>query len=141
MSNLVINDRIVIPAAELQVSFSRSGGPGGQNVNKVASKVELRWAPAESSVLNKSDRAWLLERLQSRLTTSGELVVTSSKTRDQAKNREDARDKLAAVIRSALARPKTRVPTRPSRGSNERRLQAKRARSERKRIRKSPVDD
>lgn len=141
MSNLVINDRIVIPAAELQISFARSSGPGGQNVNKVASKVELRWTPSTSAVLSESDRAWLLERLEGRLTASGELLVTSSKTRDQGKNREDARNKMADVIRVALVRPKVRVPTRRSRGVNERRLQDKRERSERKRTRRSPIDD
>ena len=141
MSHLVINDRIVIPEAELEISFARSGGPGGQNVNKVSSKVELRWTPGTSAVLSEFDRDRLLERLASRLTGSGELLVTSSKTRDQSKNREDARNKLAAIIRAALKPPKKRIPTRPSRGSNERRLQEKRERGQRKRTRQSPIED
>ena len=141
MSNLVINDRIAIPAAELEISFARSSGPGGQNVNKVASKVELRWAPGASAVLSESDRAWLLERLVGRLTASGDLLVTSSKTRDQGKNRADARSKMADIVRAALARPKVRRATRPSRGSNERRLQEKRERGQRKQVRKTPIED
>ena len=138
MSHLVINDRITIPAAELRVSFARSSGPGGQNVNKVESKVELRWKPAESVVLSERDRSWLLERLADRLTAAGELMVTSSKTRDQAKNRDDAQGKMIEIIRAALVRPKIRRKTRPSRRSVERRLQDKRERSERKRTRRPP---
>lgn len=141
MSHLVVNSRLTIPAAELQISFARSGGPGGQNVNKVATKVELRWNPAASAVLSDRDRAWLQERLGSRLTAAGELLITSSKTRDQAKNRDDARAKMAAIIRTALQRPKIRRQTRPSRGSVERRLQDKKQRSERKRSRRPPHEE
>ncbi len=141
MKSLIINDRITIPAAEMNIAFARSGGPGGQNVNKVETKVEVRWIPADSSALNDRDRAWLLERLKGRLTTSGELLVTSTRTRDQAKNRSDALGKMAMIIRAALERPKLRKRTRPSRGSVRRRLQDKRERSERKRSRRPPRSD
>lgn len=141
MSHLVISDSLVIPAAELEISFARSSGPGGQNVNKVESKVELRWTPATSAVLDESQRAWLLQRLEGRLTAAGELLVTSQKTRDQGKNRDDARRKMADIIRTALARPKTRRKTRPTRGSKERRLQEKRERGERKRQRRQVSED
>jgi len=142
MRDVVIDRRLVIPAAEIDTAFARSGGPGGQNVNKVASKVELRWIPGESaavrSSLHEHDRSWLLARLQSRLTNAGELIVTSTLTRDQAKNREDALSKLATIIREAMIRPKTRRPTRPTRGARERRLQTKRHNSDRKQTRQRP---
>ena len=131
-----------IPAVELRESFARSSGPGGQNVNKVETKVELRWNPAESAVLPERDREWLLKRLSGRLTTTGDLVVTSSRTRDQLRNREDARDKLAAALRHALERPKLRKRTRPGRKAVERRIQEKKQRGNLKQDRQSrPPDD
>jgi ribosome-associated protein len=131
-----VNDAILIPAAELSWSYARSGGPGGQHVNKTETKVELRWTPAGSRALaglSEDARAWLVGRLASRLTAGGELMVTSSLTRDQIRNREDAIDKLVAIIRAALIRPKKRVKTKPSRGAKERRLGEKKRRSEVKR--------
>ena len=132
MDDLAVNDRIAIPAAELRVSFARSGGPGGQNVNKVETKVELRWTPSETGALDDRDKAWLLQRLAARLTTGGELLVTSSRTRDQARNREDARQKLAEAIRKALERPKRRRKTKPSRQSVEKRLDRKKQTAQKK---------
>jgi ribosome-associated protein len=140
MKDLAVNDQLIIPAAELQVGFARSGGPGGQNVNKVESKVELRWNPAQSAVLGGADRDWLLERLAGRLTQAGDLLVTSSKTRDQAKNRDDAMAKLAAIVRAALERPKARRRTRPSRAAEERRIQEKKRRADVKKARRDPGD-
>jgi ribosome-associated protein len=128
-----VNDAILIPAAELSWAYSRSGGPGGQHVNKTESKVELRWTPTGSRALvglAEETRTWLLSRLASRLTASGDLVVTSTLTRDQIRNREDAIDKLVGVIRTALLRPKKRKPTKPSRGAKERRISAKKRRGE-----------
>jgi len=131
-----IDDRRVIPAVEIRVSFARSGGPGGQNVNKVSSKVELRWTPASTAAFAGGELVWLLERLASRLTSDGELLVTSTLTRDQGRNRDDAAEKLAAIVRAALHRPKPRRPTRPSRASKERRLAAKKQRSRVKAVRR-----
>lgn len=138
MRDVAISEKITIPAAEIKMAFARSGGPGGQNVNKVETKVELRWSPADSTAFNEADRTWLVSRLQSRLTGSGELLVTSTKTRDQQKNREDALDKLADIIRSALKRPKLRKPTKPSRGAKRRRFEDKKHRGAVKRDRQAP---
>ena len=140
MEDLVINEAVVIPGRELQVSFARSGGPGGQNVNKVETKADLRWIPAESGALSEADRQWLLGRLASRLTAEGELVVTSSRTRDQSRNRDDAREKLAELVARALRRPKSRKRTRPSAAAKEARLQEKLRRSKSKQKRQSPKD-
>lgn len=137
MEDLIVKPGVVIPAEELRWDFSRSGGPGGQNVNKVATKVELRWAPGASRAFGQEEREHLLRRLAGRLTAQGELIVTSSRTRDQSRNREDARRKLAALIEAALARPKPRKRTAPSREAVERRLREKQARSVRKRSRRA----
>jgi ribosome-associated protein len=138
--DLRVTRAIAIPADELAESFSRAAGPGGQNVNKVASKVELRWNPAASRALGEADRAWLLERLAGRITSSGDVVVRASRTRDQARNREEARERLAELVRQALARPRKRVATRPGRGAVERRLAGKKRRAVLKRTRRS-LDD
>jgi len=137
MEDVVVTPRITIPGGELAIAFSRSGGPGGQNVNKVASKVELRWNPATSAALGADERAWVLERLKSRLTSDGTLIVTSTATRDQLKNRGDATSKLALIVRAALDRPKPRKPTKVSRGAKRRRVADKRHHAEIKRTRSS----
>lgn len=136
MQDLVVTPRITIPGGELAIAFARSGGPGGQNVNKVSSKVELRWNPAESAALSPDERDWLLQRLRSRLTTDGTLIVTSTATRDQLKNRDDATSKLALIVRTALDRPKPRKATKPSRAVKRRRVADKRHRAEVKRSRR-----
>src|SRR5882672_6754730 len=140
MQDIVVTPRLIIPGGELALAFSRSGGPGGQNVNKVASKVELRWNPTTSTALGADERAWLLERLKSRLTGDGTLIVTSTATRDQLKNRDDATRKLALIVRTALFRPKPRKATRPSRGAKRRRVADKRHHAEIKRNRRGGDD-
>ena len=136
MPDLVITPRLTIPAGELSLAFARSGGPGGQNVNKVSSKVELRWNPRTSAALGEADRALLLERLASKLTTEGELIVTSQASRDQIKNRDDAHDKLVLILRAALHRDKPRRETKPTRASKRRRIEGKRHRAEIKKNRR-----
>jgi ribosome-associated protein len=138
MDDLPITDRLTIPSAELRICFARSGGPGGQNVNKVETKVELRWTPGESATLSQEDREWLLKRLAKKLTSDGDLVVTSQRTRDQVRNREDARAKMATIILRALERPKRRKRTRRSRASIERRLREKKQQSKLKTDRRAP---
>lgn len=139
--DLRVTRAIAIPGEELVESFSRSAGPGGQNVNKVASKVELRWNPATSRALGEADRAWLLERLAGRITSSGDVVVRASRTRDQARNRAEARQRLAELVRAALARPRKRVATRPGRGAVERRISGKKHRGKLKQARRRSLDD
>ncbi len=141
MPDLEITDSLTLPGAELRESFARSGGPGGQHVNKTESKAELRWNPADSGALTDAQREALLARLGNRLTTTGDLVVTSERTRDQSRNRDDARRKLAAIIRAALIPPKPRKPTRPTNASRRRRLSTKKHRGTLKRTRRPPDED
>lgn len=140
VADIVVSDRIVIPDSELAVSFVRSSGPGGQNVNKVASKVQLRWRPSASAALSPLDREWVVSRLASKLTTEGELIVSSGLTRDQGRNRTDAEGKLADLVRAALVRPKKRRATRPPPAAKARRVEEKKARGEKKK-RRRPVED
>src|SRR5262245_28515672 len=131
-----VSSRVRVPISEIELAYAASGGPGGQNVNKVASKAILRWSPARSAALDESDRAFVLGRLASRLTTEGELVLASDRHRDQPKNVADVLERLRDVLRAALLRPRPRRATRPTRASQERRLSAKRRRSEAKRGRR-----
>jgi len=131
-----VRDDLVIPAAEITLRYVRAGGPGGQNVNKVASKAVLRFSVRDSPSFGAADRAHLLARLASRLTGDGELVLTSGAYRDQSRNRAAVLERLATVLRAALRRRRRRKPTRPSKAAIERRLAEKRARADRKRERR-----
>ena len=132
---LAITDDLQIPDDELVERFVRSAGPGGQNVNKVASAVELRFDVAASRVLPDAVRVRMLLRRDRRLTDAGVLVIQANRFRDQGKNRDDARERLAALVRAALVVPKRRIATRPTRASKERRIDAKKTRSAIKRTR------
>ena len=126
---LHVSPTIQIADSELVESFVRASGPGGQNVNKVASAVELRFDVAHSPSLPEPVRARLLARRDRRLTADGVLVIQASRLRDQARNREDARERLAEIIRAALHVPKKRVATKPTRASKERRIASKKKRA------------
>jgi ribosome-associated protein len=124
-TELKITASISIPESELEESFILSSGAGGQNVNKVASAVQLRFDVLHSPSLPDDVRVRLLKLAGHRLTKDGVLIVTARESRDQIRNRETARQKLAELIRAATHVPKKRRPTKPSRASKERRIDSK----------------
>lgn len=136
-----INDRIRIPEEEFRWTFVRSGGPGGQNVNKVASKAVLHWDLAASVSLPEEVKSRLRTLYRNRINVEGELIVNSQRYRDQDRNRADCLDKLREMILQAAVTPRKRKLSRPTRGSRERRLSAKRRRATTKATRRLPVDD
>ena len=138
---LEINARLQIPEHEFQWSYARAGGPGGQNVNKVASKAELRWNVAGSPTLPADVKNRLMAHVRKRITTEGELVLTSQRFRDQGRNREDCLEKLRALILRAVTPPRPRKATKPTRASRLHRLQAKKHRSAMKKSRGRPQVD
>ena len=131
MSALIVNGRIVIPEHELQERFIRSSGPGGQNVNKVASAVQLRFDVRASLTLPEPVRAALLQ--SSGITGDGVLVITAQRFREQERNRADARARLAEIIRRAATPPKPRRATKVPKASKRKRLENKKHRAEIKR--------
>jgi ribosome-associated protein len=132
--DLPVGRGLTIPAGELRERFSRSSGPGGQSVNTTDSRVTLSWDVAGTTALTEPRRARVLERLAPRL-VDGVLSVTSETERSQLMNRREARERLAALVLKALAPPKTRRPTKPTKGSQRRRLEEKKRRGETKRLR------
>jgi ribosome-associated protein len=138
---LEINDRLRIPEEEFSWTFVRSGGPGGQNVNKVASKAVLRWDLANSPSLPEDVKVRLRTLQRRRVTGEGELVLSSQRYRDQDRNRQDCLEKLREMILAAAARPRPRKATKPSRGAKEARLREKKRRSGVKTERRRPAEE
>jgi ribosome-associated protein len=137
---LPIGGDLAIPLAELSFETSRSSGPGGQNVNKVESRVTLRFPLASSPSLDERQRELLLRRLRTRVSKAGVLRVSAQRHRSQAANREEAMARFAELLRDALAEDPERRPTRPTPASRRRRLQGKRRRGNIKRLRSAPPD-
>jgi ribosome-associated protein len=138
---VAVTAHIVIPDAEIEEHFILSSGAGGQNVNKVASAVQLRFDVLHSPSLPDDARVRLLRLAGHRLTKDGVLIITARESRDQVRNREIARERLAELIRRAVFVPKKRKPTRPTRASQERRIERKKRDARTKRQRSKRFDD
>jgi ribosome-associated protein len=132
---LTVSRSIALPESELVVRFLRADGPGGQHVNRTESAVELRFDVLHSPSLPDDVRARLLARRDRRLTDEGVLVIQARRFRDQGRNREDARERLVEILRGSLAAPKKRVATKPTRASQQRRLEGKQQRGKLKQTR------
>lgn len=139
---LTINDDIAIPRSELNLTFSRSPGPGGQNVNKVNSKATLRWEYAQSIYLPEAVKSRFGKLFAKRINDAGELVLSSSRHREQRRNVDDCLEKLRQLVLAAVAVPKKRRPPKKSAAANAQRLREKKERSQRKQNRRPPrLDD
>ena len=136
--NLPIRPGLVLEAGELHLSFSRSSGPGGQNVNKLNTRVELRFNVAASPSLTETQKKTILARLASRITSDGDIVLFSEKTRYRGRNIEDARQRLCDLLATALVQKKRRIPTRIPAAVKKSRIEDKRRHGEKKQLRRPP---
>jgi ribosome-associated protein len=134
---LPVNDSVAIPRSELDVRVSRASGAGGQHVNKTSSRVEIFWNIPASRAISEEQRARLLDKLSSKLTTEGSIRVVASDMRSQSRNRDLAEERLAETVRRALIVPRKRKPTKPTRAAKEARLDSKKRHSDKKRKRQN----
>jgi ribosome-associated protein len=141
MADLYINARLTIPSDEILISTARSSGPGGQNVNKVNSKVTLHWSPGNCSALRADWRRRFVANHANRINREGQVVISSQQYRDQTRNLADARQRLVSMLLSCQNPPKSRTATRPTLGSKRRRLEQKRQQSQKKQNRQRPRHD
>jgi ribosome-associated protein len=138
---LTVSSKIKIPLREFRFTFSRSAGPGGQHVNKVNTKATLRWSVRQSGSVPEDVRGRLLARYRRRVTTEGELLVTSQRFRDAGRNVADCLEKLRQMLAEVAVAPKSRRATKPTRASVRRRLEGKRKRSQKKQGRRPPGNE
>jgi len=137
---LVVTPRLKIPLREFRFTFARSSGPGGQHVNKVNTKATLRWSVSSSSSLPEGVRRRFVVRYRRRITSEGELVLTSQRFRDAGRNVADCLEKLRNMLAEVAVAPKRRKPTKPTAGSVRRRLEEKRRQSRKKESRRNPPE-
>ncbi len=135
MFMLIVNRRLRIPMREFSFRFARSGGPGGQRLNKASTKATLRWDVSRSPSLPEDVRGRLLARFRRRITREGELLLSSQRFRDQSRNVADCLENLRAMIGEVAAPPKKRKSTKPTKASQERRLKEKQGQTKKKRLR------
>ena len=138
---LVVNSHIHIPLWELEFSFARSSGPGGQNVNKVNSKAVLHWNVAKSPSIPSPVRSRVLGKFQTRINDEGAIVLMSDRFRDQSRNVADCMEKLRVMLLEVATPPKSRKKTKPTRGSTRRRLEGKQVHADKKKGRRSVGSD
>ncbi|MDR1922864.1 MAG: aminoacyl-tRNA hydrolase [Planctomycetaceae bacterium] len=136
---IIINSTLKIPFDEIQFSYARSSGPGGQNVNKVSSKAVLRWSPAKLTESEIERLRELYPRYWS--TSSGEIVISSQRYRDAIKNKSDCLDKFVAMLGEVVKKKKKRIPTKPTKNSIKRRLENKSKNSAKKRNREGIINE
>lgn len=142
MSNdIFVQEGVIIPEHELEISTSKSGGAGGQHVNKTESKITIRWNVKESNAITHEQKMRIIQNLGSRLTENGDFIIHSSESRSQQHNKMAALKRLEKEIKKALYMPKKRMKTRVSKSSKEARLQSKKIRSSVKKLRKIHFDE